>query len=341
MSAYDLLFSGVLKHLDTENAHVLGKRVVQAAGLARPGVRAAPSLRTRALGREFPTPFGIAAGFDKNAQMVLGLGALGFGHVEVGTVTPVAQEGNPRPRLFRLVGDRSLINRMGFNNEGADAVAERLERVMSNSRRPVVGVNIGKNRSTAVEDAAADYVRCARRLGHLADYLAVNVSSPNTPGLRGLQDAEQLEPILSGVLEEAGRTPVLVKIAPDLDDTAIDAVADLVVRLDLAGVIATNTTISRSGLTADPGRIAEIGDGGLSGPPLARRSIEVLRLLRGALPSDSTIISVGGVQGGFDVHERLVAGANLVQGYTEFIYSGPGWAHRVNGDLTALRSAAG
>lgn len=337
MSAYDLLFRTALRRFDTETAHTLGKRAVQAAGLLRPGVRADTSLRTRAFGREFPTPFGVAAGFDKNAQMVLGLGGLGFGHVEVGTVTPRAQDGNPKPRVFRLVHDRSLINRMGFNNEGADAVAERLETIMQAQRRPVVGVNIGKNRDTPVEHAAADYAECARRLGHLSDYLAVNVSSPNTPGLRGLQGIDELEPILTGVQEHAGSTPVAVKIAPDLDDQAVVDIAQLVRRLGLAGVIATNTTISREGLTAPAATLEAIGDGGLSGPLLRRRSLEVLRLLRQELPERTTLVSVGGVQGALDVHERVLAGADLVQGYTEFIYSGPGWARRINRDLALLR----
>lgn len=337
MSAYDLLFRGILTHFDTELAHTLGKRAIQAAGVARPGVRADPALRARAFGREFPTPFGVAAGFDKNAQMVLGLGALGFGHVEVGTVTPRPQPGNPRPRLFRLVQDRALINRMGFNNDGAAAVAARLETVMQERRRPVVGVNIGKNRDTDVADAVSDYAACAERLAHLADYLAVNVSSPNTPGLRGLQGIDQLEPILTAVQDRAGRTPVVVKIAPDLDDEAVTDIADLVRRLGLDGVVATNTTVSREGLSATEERLAEIGDGGVSGPVLRARSLAVLRLLREALPTESTVISVGGVQGGLDVHERLLAGANLVQGYTEFIYSGPGWARRINRDLALLR----
>ncbi|HIY65673.1 MAG TPA: quinone-dependent dihydroorotate dehydrogenase [Candidatus Agrococcus pullicola] len=339
MSAYELFFKSVLKHSDTELAHSAAKRIVQAAGVVRPGVRADATLRTKAMGREFPTPFGIAAGFDKNAQMVIGLGALGFGHVEVGTVTPRPQPGNPRPRQFRLVADRSLINRMGFNNEGLEAVAARLERVRRERRRPVVGVNIGKNKTTREESAAADYAVCAARLAPVADYLAVNVSSPNTPGLRGLQDVERLEPILAGVLEQAGSTPVLVKIAPDLDDDAVADIAALVSRLGLAGVIATNTTISRKGLVTDAQRLDEIGAGGLSGPPLRRRSLDVLRLLREVLPNDTTVISVGGVQGGLDVHERLMAGANLVQGFTEFIYSGPAWAQRVNKDLAALRAA--
>lgn len=336
MKPYDLLFAGILKHLDTEMAHRLGAAVVRAAGAVRPGVRADPILRTKALGREFPTPFGVAAGFDKNATMLLGLGALGFGHVEVGTVTPLPQPGNPKPRLARLVADRALINRMGFNNEGVAAMAERLRAARAVDRRPVIGVNIGKNKVTPLAGAVDDYRSAASALAPYADYLAVNVSSPNTPGLRGLQDEAQLEPILKAVLGEAGTVPVLVKIAPDLDEEQIGGIAQLVTRLGLAGVIATNTTISRDGLVTDPAVVAAAGEGGLSGPVLAQRSLEVLRLLRHALPQQSTIISVGGVVTAADVLERLDAGASLVQGYTAFIYEGPGWARTVNRELAKL-----
>lgn len=339
MKAYDLLFSGILRHLDTELAHTLGAVVVRSAGRLRPGVRADPILRTRALGRDFPTPFGVAAGFDKNAHMLLGLGALGFGHVEVGTVTPKAQPGNPKPRLARLVDDRALINRMGFNNDGAAAVAERLREARSNPKRPVIGVNIGKNKVTELEHAADDYRSAAAQLAPYADYLAVNVSSPNTPGLRGLQDETQLEPILTGVLAASGSIPVLVKIAPDLDDEQIRGIGQLVTDLGLAGVIATNTTISREGLRTDAAAVAAAGDGGLSGPILAERSLAVLRILRDALPEDATIVSVGGVVSAADVLERLDAGASLVQGYTSFVYEGPGWARQINRDLAALLRA--
>lgn len=336
MKLYDALFAGILQHLDTELAHTLGAVVVRAAGAVRPGVRADPILRTTALGREFPTPFGVAAGFDKNATMLLGLGALGFGHVEIGTVTPKPQPGNPKPRLARLVEDRALINRMGFNNEGVSAVAQRLRAARSVRKRPVIGVNIGKNKVTPLEGAVDDYRTAASALAPFADYLAVNVSSPNTPGLRGLQDEAQLEPILSSVLDAAGDVPVLVKIAPDLDDEQIAGIAGLVTRLGLAGVIATNTTISREGLVTDAAAVAAAGEGGLSGPVLAQRSLAVLRLLREALPADATIISVGGVVTAHDVLERLDAGASLVQGYTSFIYEGPGWARKVNRELARL-----
>jgi dihydroorotate dehydrogenase len=278
------------------------------------------------MGLTFPTPFGLAAGFDKNAVGVRGLAALGFGHVEIGTVTAVAQPGNPKPRLFRLPADKALINRMGFNNDGAEAVAARLQRLRRLGGLPVVGVNIGKSRVTAVEDAVDDYRVSARLLAPVADYLVVNVSSPNTPGLRGLQETEVLEPLLAAVLEESAGTPLLVKIAPDLDDDAVRDIAALTDRLGLAGVVATNTTVRRDGLRTPEAKVAAMGAGGLSGPPVAARAIEVLRILRATLPADACVISVGGVDTAADVRARLAAGADLVQGYTGFLYHGPGWA---------------
>ncbi|MEN9730732.1 MAG: hypothetical protein RL488_42, partial [Actinomycetota bacterium] len=270
-----------------------------------------------AFGLTFHGPFGLAAGFDKNAVAIRALGELGFSHVEVGTVTALAQPGNPKPRLFRLLADRALINRMGFNNEGAEAVAERLTKLRAKNLKnlPVIGINIGKSKVTPVEDAASDYQKSARLLAPLADYLAVNVSSPNTPGLRSLQSVEALEPILKAVLTEAGSKPVLVKIAPDLADEDILAVADLAKRLKLAGVIATNTTISRANLKTDAAKVAAIGDGGLSGAPLQARALEVLILLKKHLGDSLAIVSVGGVESEQDAQERMKAGATLVQGY--------------------------
>ena len=329
--AYRLLFRTVLMHVDPELAHHAAMVVIRALG-ASPQL--AHRLRTRALrrggtvfamGLDLPSPFGLAAGFDKNAAAVRGLGALGFGHVEVGTVTAQPQPGNPRPRLFRLPADAALINRMGFNNAGAQAVAARLRRLRRRGGLPVVGVNIGKSRVTAVEDAVDDYRFSARLLAPLADYVVVNVSSPNTPGLRGLQELDLLEPLLAAVLAECGPTPLLVKIAPDLDDDAVRHIGVLAGRLGLAGVVATNTTVRRDGLRTPEGAVAAMGDGGLSGAPLAARALEVLRVLREALPAGSTVISVGGVSSVDDVRERLAAGADLVQGYTAFLYRGPGW----------------
>jgi dihydroorotate dehydrogenase len=274
---------------------------------------------------DFESPFGLAAGFDKNAIAHRILWGLGFGHIEVGTVTAHAQEGNPRPRLFRLLSDFALINRMGFNNDGAEIVAPRLRR----RRGPIVGVNIGKSRAVDVDDARGDYLASTRLLAPVADYLVVNVSSPNTPGLRGLQEIDKLEPLLRDVKTEAGTTPVLVKIAPDLTDNAIDAVADLVLLVGLDGIIATNTTLSRDGLSTPMAEVEAMGAGGLAGPPLAERSAHIVRRLRNRVGADLCIIAVGGITTAKDVSERLAAGATLVQGYTAFLYEGPFWAARL------------
>ena len=333
---YRALFSLVLSRMDPETAHHWGMRVVRLAGvrpfapLARRLTRPAPSLRTRALGIDFPSPFGVAAGFDKDAVGVMGLGALGFGHVEVGTLTAIPQDGNPRPRLFRLIPDRAVINRMGFNNGGAEAAAARVARLRRRPARPVIGINIGKSRVVDVSEATADYVRSTVLLAPLADYLAVNVSSPNTPGLRTLQAVETLAPLLTAVKDAAGTTPLLVKIAPDLGDDEVRAIARLAVELGLDGLIATNTTLSREGLRTDPAVVEAAGAGGLSGAPLRSRSLEVLKVVRAAVPEDFCVISVGGVESGEDVRDRLRAGATLVQGYTAFLYRGPFWARQIN-----------
>lgn len=340
---YRLLFSAFLSKLDPEDAHHLAFRVIKALpvfGIGRVVERfTAPdaSLAVDALGQRFPSPFGVAAGFDKDGLAVLGLGNLGFGHVEVGTITAIAQPGNERPRLFRLVKDRALINRMGFNNGGADAAAGRLSRLSRRTRRPVLGVNIGKSRVTAVEDAVGDYERSAKLLAPYADYLVVNVSSPNTPGLRGLQELDALAPLLEAVRAASGTTPLLVKIAPDLDDAEVVRICELVVRLGLDGLIATNTTISREGLRTEASVVEAIGAGGLSGAPLAERSLEVLKLVRRHVPAELCVISVGGVETAADVQDRLDAGATLVQGYSAFIYLGPLWARQINRGLAAFR----
>jgi len=337
---YPLLFRTVLSRMDPEAAHHAAMIVIRLLGVApfswaaRALTRPAPSLRTSALGLTFDSPFGIAAGFDKDVRAATGLHALGFGHVEVGTITAIPQEGNPRPRLFRLVPDRAVINRMGFNNHGAEAAAARLEKLRRRPRRAVIGVNIGKSRVVEVADATADYVRSAALLAPLADYLVVNVSSPNTPGLRGLQAVETLRPLLEAVRDAAGRTPLLVKIAPDLTDDEVRAISLLAVELGLAGLIATNTTISREGLRTDPAVVAAAGAGGLSGAPLKSRALEVLRLVRATVPAEFAVISVGGVETPADVRERLDSGATLVQGYTSFLYRGPLWARQINRGLT-------
>ncbi|MFM2353969.1 MAG: dihydroorotate dehydrogenase [Actinomycetota bacterium] len=341
---YEFFFRTVLRRMDPERAHHLAVFVIRAipalglTRLVRRFTRPDPSLAVDALGLPFESAFGMAAGFDKDARSIRGLWALGFGHVEIGTVTAIAQDGNPKPRLFRLVDDRAVINRMGFNNGGAAAAAERVARERRHAHRPIIGANIGKSRVVAVEDAVADYRESARLLAPVADYLAVNVSSPNTPGLRGLQDEALLRPLLSAVLDEAGTTPVLVKIAPDLDDSAIDAVCRLAVELGLAGIIATNTTIGRDGLVTDIAVVEAAGAGGLSGAPLRDRALEVLQRVRTAVPADFCVIAVGGIDTADDAAERLAAGATLVQGYTAFLYRGPLWARRVTRGL-ARRSS--
>ena len=341
---YPFIFRTFFSRMDPEAAHHLVIPVIRALGvwpfapIVRALTRPDPRLQTRALGLVFDSPFGVAAGFDKNAVMSEGLYALGFGHVEVGTVTAIAQDGNPKPRLFRLIEDRALINRMGFNNAGAAAAARRLARARRRPRRTVLGANIGKSRVVDVDAATADYVQSTREVAPVADYLVVNVSSPNTPGLRGLQAVETLRPLLEAVRDAAGTTPLLVKIAPDLPDDEIEAITRLGVELRLAGLVATNTTIAREPLTTDPEVVAAMGPGGLSGAPLRQRSLAVLRIVRAAVPEEAEefcIISAGGVETADDVRERLAAGADLVQGYTAFIYRGPFWARQINRALAA------
>jgi dihydroorotate dehydrogenase len=331
---YRLFFNLVFSRFNPETAHHLGMFLIKflgSTGLASLSQFGVKQKSVAAFGLEFSGPFGMAAGFDKNAEAVSELGALGFSHVEIGTVTRFAQPGNPKPRLFRLKQDQSLINRMGFNNDGADAIANRLGRLRKSGKPlPAIGINIGKSKVTEIEDAVSDYEYSAEKLAPFADYLAVNVSSPNTPGLRALQAIDQLEPILLAVLEKSMGKPVLVKIAPDLSDQDVVAVAQLAKTLGLAGVIATNTTISRAGLSASQSQIEAMGAGGLSGPILEARSVEVLKLLRSNLPDEMAIISVGGVFTAADVRKRLSLGAQLVQGYTGFVYEGPLWARKIN-----------
>ena len=321
---YRFIFRAFFQKLDPEFAHelvVAGLKAARILGLLR-----APKSKNSypVMGLNFENLLGMAAGFDKNGQLIRELHALGFGHVEIGTVTPRAQPGNPKPRLFRLPKNRALINRMGFNNEGADALAERI-RALRNSGvpLPVIGINIGKNKDTSAQDAASDYELAATKLAPLADYLVINVSSPYTAGLRDLQQVDALRPILTAVLKVSGSTPVLLKIAPDLGTSDIEAVTALVNELNLAGMVATNTTISRSNLIAEA-NTAELG--GLSGPMLQERALEVLDLISAGLAEDKTVISVGGVFTRSDLQQRIDRGADLVQGYTGFVYGGPGWA---------------
>lgn len=277
-----------------------------------------PILGQEVLGRRFPGPLGLAAGFDKNAAAVDSWGAIGFGFSEVGTVTASPQPGNPTPRLFRLVEDRAILNRMGFNNHGAGNAANNLRRRRTNDP---VGINIGKTKVVPAEDAVRDYVASATMLTGLADYMVVNVSSPNTPGLRDLQAVESLRPILVAV-HDVATIPVLVKIAPDLSDEDVDAVTDLVLELGLAGIVATNTTISREGLTTPTARVEALGAGGISGAPVAARARQVLARIHARAGDRIVIISVGGIETPEDVWDRIVHGAHLVQTYSGFIFAG-------------------
>ena len=294
------------------------------------------SVGVDALGLHFTSPVGVAAGLDKDAQAVKGLMAAGFGHVEVGTVTPRPQPGNDLPRAWRELDVRGLRNRMGFNNEGADAAARRLATLRSSRRgkKAAIGVNIGKNKVTTPQDAALDYAYCARVLAPYADFLVVNVSSPNTPGLRDLQSVEALRPILEHARAGADegspshRVPLLVKIAPDLADGDIDAVADLAVELGLDGIVATNTTINH-----------DRGPGGLSGPPLRERATAVVSRLRARVGPQMCLIGVGGITTAEDVRAMLDAGATIVQVYTALVYEGPFLPSRLSRGLARLSPA--
>ncbi|MGH3491596.1 MAG: quinone-dependent dihydroorotate dehydrogenase [Actinopolymorphaceae bacterium] len=362
---YKLFFALVLKRLPAETAHRLAFGLIRLVGtlpgLARLLCRwlgpADPVLRVRTLGLDIAGPLGLAAGFDKDAVGVEAMTALGFGYVEVGTVTAQPQPGNPTPRLFRLPADRALVNRMGFNNHGAAATAQRLRRCQARRRdsrkaaadgRPpgAIGVNIGKSKVVPESEALADYVSSARQLADVADYLVVNVSSPNTPGLRNLQAVEHLRPLLAGVrqaLDEATsrRVPLLVKIAPDLADADVDDVADLALELGIDGIIATNTTIRRDGLRTSTADVEATGAGGLSGAPLKKRALEVLRRLRARTGSRVVLIAAGGIENADDAWERIGAGATLVQAYTGFIYGGPLWPRRLHRDLARRVRDAG
>jgi dihydroorotate dehydrogenase len=333
MNPYDLLFRHVATRVPAELTHRVGVTALRAATpLLGEAGRGAPVEAIHAMGLEFANPLGVAAGYDKDAEGVRGLARLGFGAVEVGTVTARPQPGNPRPRLFRLPADRALVNRMGFNNAGADVVAARLAAVRARGAGTVVGVNIG--RSKTATDAVADYRYSARVLGPHADYVVVNVSSPNTPGLRDLQGVDALEPLLAAVRSEVGATPLLVKITADLDDDGVDAVADLAVTQGLEGIVATNTTVARAGLASPPDVVSAAGSGGLSGAPLVEPARAVLARLRARVGERLTLVSVGGIDSGAEARARLDAGATLVQAYTGFVYGGPAWPRRVLEELT-------
>jgi dihydroorotate dehydrogenase len=290
-----------------------------------------PSLRKTILGLSFKNPVGLAAGFDKDAKIIDEMASLGFGFVEIGTLTPKAQPGNEKPRLFRLPLDKALINRMGFNNEGVRAAVDRLKNRKSDV---IVGGNIGKNKVTPNENAFDDYGYCFEALYPYVDYFVINVSSPNTPGLRELQEKEPLKKLLQHVIglsrAKQRYKPVLLKIAPDLSNTQLDDIAEILKLTGTDGIIATNTTISRERLQTPDSTLKEIGNGGLSGKPLTERSTEVIRYLRSSLGSDYPIIAVGGIMTPHDALEKLKAGADLIQLYTGFIYEGPGLIKRIN-----------
>jgi dihydroorotate dehydrogenase len=330
----------LLFRLDPERAHRLAHRVLRgvspaAARRRRPAVPA--SLAVRALGLDFDGPVGLAAGFDKGDVALPGLFALGFSHVEIGTITPRPQPGNERPRLFRLPEHRALLNRMGFNNEGAEACAGRLAALPPAARLGPVGVNVGKNKDTPNEEAASDYLACIDRLHPWADYLVVNISSPNTPGLRGLQDADPLDRLLRAcavrLRERAPGKPLLVKLAPDLSPEALDEAVDVAIAAGAAGIVATNTTVSRPGVEGHP-RAREAG--GLSGAPLEALATSAVRRCfaraRGRVP----VVGVGGVMDAAGAYAKIRAGAELVQVYTGLVYGGPGFVREVNEGLAAL-----
>jgi len=289
-----------------------------------------PKLEKQVMGLKFQNPVGLAAGFDKDARLFNELGNMGFGFVEIGTLTPKAQDGNPKPRLFRLPEDNALINRMGFNNGG---VLEAVERLKKRKTQTIIGGNIGKNKVTPNEKALDDYLFCFDQLFAYVDYFVVNVSSPNTPNLRALQDKEPLLKILNALQEKNAEKeqpkPILLKIAPDLTDGQLQDIVEIISESNIEGVIATNTTIDRSQLNTPKARIEEIGAGGLSGKPVQKRSTEIISFLRSKLPS-KTIIGVGGIFSPQDALEKINAGADLIQVYTGYIYEGPKMLKRIN-----------
>lgn len=319
--------------LPAETAHTVVMALVEAI-LALPGgewifrkqfAPQDPQWERTVWGLRFSNPVGLAAGFDKNGKHIRAMAALGFGFVEVGTVTPLPQAGNPKPRLFRLPADAALINRMGFNNDGIDALVARL------AKRPtgiVVGGNIGKNKSTPNEEAQRDYEICFDKLFPHVDYFAVNVSSPNTPGLRALQEKAPLAKLLHALEARNQRQPnpkpILLKIAPDLEDAQLDDILDIVRETGIAGVIATNTTVRRDGLHTADAQVEAMGAGGLSGAPVRTRSTEVVRYLHQKSGGSFPIIAVGGIDSAESAQEKFAAGASLVQVYTGFVYKGPG-----------------
>lgn len=340
---YRSLLRPILFRLQPETAHHLA---LKSLSLAKPfiGRTVAPDESTsiKLFGRTFPNPIGLAAGFDKDGVALKELASLGFGHIEAGTVTFHAQPGNPKPRLFRLPKDQALINRAGFNNEGAAAFAQRVR-----SARPdcVLGVSIGKSRITPLENAIDDYLGSFELVYDIADYIAVNVSSPNTPQLRELQQAEQLTFLLRALQtrnrELPSPVPMLVKLSPDLNANEIEMILDVVMKEHIDGIIATNTTTSRDNLTSTRQDVAACGEGGLSGRPLRSRSTEIIAQIYRRTDGKIPIIGVGGIFTAEDAWEKICAGASLVQLYTGFIYEGPFVARKINRGLVEIMKREG
>ncbi len=328
-----------LFQLDPEEAHNFTIHNLELAGKFPPLIKLFAgkgiehtSLHRNLFGLDFPNPVGLAAGLDKNGDVIDEMGMMGFGFVEVGTITPKPQPGNDKPRSFRLIKDKALINRMGFNNVGAEVAAQKLKRRKTNI---IVGANIGKNKITSNEDAIRDYEYCFKMLFDYADYFVVNVSSPNTPGLRALQDKDSLSAILNSLQNinqsKEKAKPILLKIAPDLTNEQIDDVISVVQQTKIQGIVATNTTISREGLTYTKEEIENFGAGGLSGKPLTKRSVEVVRYIKSK--SQIPVIGVGGIMTVRDAVEMIKAGADLIQLYTGFIYEGPQLIDDINRQL--------
>jgi dihydroorotate dehydrogenase len=357
---YKTLIRPVAFQLDAETAHEIGLESLRlglsnefARRIAAAHFASGPFGRIERFGLTFANPLGVAAGFDKNGVVVNQLAALGFGFVEVGTVTFEPQKGNEKPRLFRLPGDGALINRLGFNNDGAAVVCERLRGLR---KRCIVGVNIGKNKDVPNEEAVENYLACFEIVHEVADYIVINISSPNTPNLRELQRGENLEGLISAISErnrvmspafrrpessqrpaEAGTQnpkPLLVKIAPDLTEPEIEEIVDLCISFDISGIIATNTTVSRDSLKT--GGVDRLGAGGLSGKPLARRSTDVIRSIHRYSQGKLPIVGVGGIFTPEDAFEKIVAGACLLEVYTGFVYGGPAFARNLNDGLQKI-----
>ncbi|MBP6239016.1 MAG: quinone-dependent dihydroorotate dehydrogenase [Saprospiraceae bacterium] len=334
---YKYLIKPIMFLLDPEKAHHFTVKMLTIV-LAIPGIQwifrmlyrvDAPELHRNIWGIHFPNPVGLAAGFDKDGKCFEQMSSLGFGFIEIGTVTPLAQPGNDKPRLFRLPEDHALINRMGFNNDGVEALVSRLKK--KKNRNIIIGGNIGKNKITPNEKAVDDYIKCFEALYAYVDYFVVNVSSPNTPGLRELQEKEPLTHLLSTLmqhnLEKPKPKPILLKIAPDLTDSQLDDIIDIVNSTGIHGIIATNTTLDRSALVTDT---AKIGAGGLSGKPLQSRSTEIIRYIHQKSGGAIKIIGVGGINNGDDAIEKLNAGASLIQVYSGLVYEGPSLIKNIN-----------